>query len=107
MTAIRKNYRGNWEACSTFPMPELGVDKLLDITTTKTYSGELTTRVIVNTKEGQFVTHMMYQDFAQHYIVSNYKCTEKKVREQHALALSELDLIKALAVSHYAKQAAA
>jgi hypothetical protein len=100
-TSIRKNYRGNWKAETHIDMPELGVDKFLEITTTKQYKG-LTTTTTVNTREGYFVTHTMYQDFSTTF-VSGDRCTEKNVRKQHERILSQLEQIKALAVAHYAK----
>jgi hypothetical protein len=107
-TSIRKNYRGNWEAETHIDMPELGVDKFLDITTTKRYSGNLVTTASVHTRDGYFVTHMMYQDFNTNYLTSGDRCTEKNVRKQHDLAIYQcLGAIKALAIAHYAKKAAA
>lgn len=106
-TTVHKNYRKNWEAETQVEMPELGLNKFLDITTTKRYSGHLVTTVSVCTSERGMVTHMVYQDFNIRFIVSGDRCTKANVTKQHKSAVSQLNYLKLLALAHYKKEAVA
>jgi hypothetical protein len=102
-TIVQKNYRKDWEAETRVEMPELGLNKFLDITTTKRYSGNLVTTASVCTSEGGMDTHMMYQDFNIRFTVSGDRCTKANVSKQHKYAVSQLNFIKLLALAHYKK----
>ena len=99
MTFIRKDAHKNWRATDEI---DLGNDRVLTITTSKNYSGNLNTNASVATKEGNFLTHVMYQDFS-HTIFCRHpsRITSNVVEGQHGEAMAMLESIKSAVNAHY------
>ena len=79
-TYISKDWAKNWVAKTVLDLD----DREVSITTRKTSNGLLSTMVSVGTRDGSFVSHMMYQDFMRTYISTACKrITSKVVEKQH------------------------
>ena len=78
---IYKSQFAGWKAETQVDLED---KKVLTIVTMKRASGALTTTASVGTKEGMFVTHMMYQDFNK-TINSSFpkRVTQKLIEAQH------------------------
>lgn len=100
-TFVRKG-RDGWEAKSEI---QLDNDRVLSIKTSKGAYGGLTTWAGVSVRDGNFLTHIMYQDFSKTIIKSNpSRVTAKVVEAQHALI--NLDEVLAMVEQHYSKETA-
>jgi hypothetical protein len=103
-TRISKGREG-FEALTTVAMPEIGPDYQLRIQTSKRYSGGVTTmasmvKVSKDTGTGfSGFSFQMFGDFSQPVKVNGValkaaRCTENNVREQHSIALRQLETIQ-------------
>lgn len=101
-TRIRKGVYG-WCAETEIKMPELGDNRVLDITTMKRSSGALVTTATVNIRDGMWVTHRVFEDFQTTLDQSRVRCTEAAVRAQHERALARLSEVKGRACIHYSR----
>lgn len=85
-TLINKDYRNNWKA-ETVTM--LNGKLQLSIRTSKASDGALHTCASVGRVEGDFISHMIYQDFFKTLSYVHHKrVTAKVVEQQH----SEVDV---------------
>ena len=103
ITTITKDIRGSWRAEDKF---DLTVLRVLTITTSKVHNGDLVTRATVSTRDGSFLSHVMFQDFSQCMKASKVRCTSKAVAAQHGEAVSKLDELCESVAAHYAKESA-
>jgi hypothetical protein len=88
LTSVRRDQSGNWRASNIM---SLGNSYEFSITTYKNVSrGLLMTSVSVGKKDGGFITHTMYQDYAKTVFMVKCRVTSKAVEEQHAEALKML-----------------
>ena len=79
-TYISKDWSKNWVAKTTIDLD----NREVSITTRKTSNGLLNTIVSVGTREGMFVSHILYQDFMRTYIsTACNRITSKVVEKQH------------------------
>ena len=111
MTTMKKDIRNGWRAEDSFPLGE-GMDgktlcpRTLDITTSKNYNGKLVTSAMCSLRNNGFTCHAFGfgggGDFRETIIADAVSCTEKTVAAQHALAMQQIDAIKARAVAFYA-----
>lgn len=92
-TRVSKSIRGKWGAKSELMLTDT---IQLSISTHAVHSGELITSASVGHLEGNFVSHMMYQDYSKTISRSNpARCTAKWVENQHTTALSHLEHVLA------------
>jgi hypothetical protein len=103
-THIRKDIRGNWRAEDSINLA--AANRVLQITTSKVDGGLVVTRATVSTRDGGFLSHMVYQDFSQRLMTAQVRCTEKNVTAQHAAAVAKLAEIKEAVTAWYAKEEA-
>jgi hypothetical protein len=99
MTTICKDVRGNWRAEDNV---DLVAAKVLTITTNKVSDGSIVTRASVSTKDGAFMSHMVYRDFSQCIKISKDRCTAKNVNAQHEAAMAKLPEIQEAVTAWYA-----
>ena len=100
-TLVRKGHNG-WVAKSEI---QLDNNRVLSIETSKGYYGGLRTWASVAVRDGDFLSHRLYQDFSKGIITSNpSRVTAKVVEAQHALI--NLDEVLAMVEQHYSKEIA-
>ena len=100
-TLVRKG-RDGWEAKSEI---QLDNDRVLSIRTSKGSYGGLTTWASVSVRDGDFLSHRLFQDFSKNIIKTNpSRVTAKVVEAQHALI--NLDEVLAMVEQHYSKEIA-
>ena len=100
-TTVRKG-RDGWAAESRV---DLGNGRVLTVKTSKGAYGGLTTWASVSVRDGDFLSHRLYQDFSKGIITSNpSRVTAKVVEAQHALI--NLDEVLAMVEQHYSKEIA-
>ncbi len=99
MTAVTKSSHGEWRAEDK----EMLNDTLeLSITTMRRSNGRVATTATVGRREGEFITHRMYQDYnVSLWAVVYTRVTRKVVEEQHKSILKELVAIRQRARDHY------
>ena len=96
---VSKDMRGAWRAENVI---ELGNNRILTISTHKTFSGNLVTTATVGKREGAFVSHMMFTDFSKQCALSKpARTTSKVVAEQHGNVMALKDDIVREAVAFY------
>jgi hypothetical protein len=100
MTFTSKDIRGNWRAEDSINLAPAG--KVLQIVTNKTSDGTIVTRATVSTRDGGFLSHMMFQDFSQRLMTAKIRCTEKNVSAQHADAMARLAEVQSAVTAWYA-----
>lgn len=101
-TFVCKNMHGNWQATS---VELIAKDLQLKISTHKVYSGAVVTTATVGKIEGNFVSHVMFQDFSKTLSNSRYgRATAKVVEQQHAEEMKHYASIKTEALAHYSKE---
>ena len=103
MTTVAKDIRGSWAAED---MIELTASTVLIVDTHKIYDGKIVTRAAVHTRDGDFITHVMFQDYSKQLTVSKVRCTEKNVAAQHAEAMLQIDDVRGAINLHYTAKAA-
>ena len=97
-THIQKG-RDGWKATSRI---ELDNGRVLTIQTSKGSYGGLTTWASVAVRDGDFLSHRLYQDFSKTIIKTMpSRVTAKVVEAQHALI--DLDNVKAMVEQHYSE----
>ena len=90
-TYIKKDYRGNWRASTEVVVDD---NRVATITTSKSSYGLLTTHVSVGKRDGDFISHMMFQDYSKTVKSSQPKrVTEKLVSAQHDEVLADIDWV--------------
>ena len=99
MTTICKDVRGNWRAEYNL---DLAAAKVLQISTHKVNDGSIVTRASVSTRDGAFLSHMVYRDFSQCIKTSMDRCTAKNVNAQHEAAMAKLPEIQEAVTAWYA-----
>ena len=88
-TTIRKNMHGQWVAKSYVT---IGGNHVLTLTTSRTYSGYVTSNASVSEHKDGVQTHMMYQDYSRQLMKQKYpRVTAKVVETQHMMALGDMD----------------
>lgn len=98
MTTVQKGLRGTWEAQDHI---ELGNDRVLRISTHKVSDGTLVTTATVQIRDGNFLSHRMFQDFSQRMMTADARCTEKNVAAQHAECMKKVDELKEAVTAWY------
>jgi hypothetical protein len=99
MTTICKDVRGAWRAEDNL---DLAASKVLQISTHKVSNGAIVTRASVSTRDGAFLSHMVYRDFSQCIKISKDRCTAKNVNAQHEAAMAKLPEIQEAVTAWYA-----
>jgi hypothetical protein len=100
-TRIKKDIRNMWKAESVAMITE---DLQLSVTTRKMSNGELVTNASVSKLEGNFHSHVMYQDFSRRVRVTSPKrVTSKVVEAQHALV--DFEQVAVIALGFYGIEA--
>lgn len=99
-THLRKTTAG-WKA-STYVDFNPALHQKLKISTYKSDRGLLTT-ASVHVCEDTTESFVIFQDFLERVRLSNARCTEKSVRDQHHAAIMELGDILERARMHYRK----
>lgn len=115
-TTVEKKDKG-WEAKTIVPLPGIiekdyraGVEgpapAQLEITTSKHYNGGISAHATVVYKTAYGFRHAISfgtdGDFSRPVMTDKAaRCTEKKVREFHATALSHMDTILSAVMDHY------
>lgn len=100
-TLVRKGHNG-WRAKSEI---QLDNNRVLSIETSKGSYGGLTTWASVSVRDGDFLSHRLFQDFSKNIIKTNpSRVTAKVVEAQHALI--NLDEVLAMVEQHYSKETA-
>jgi hypothetical protein len=88
-TKITKNMHGQWVATSYVT---IGGNHVLTLTTTRTYSGYVTSNASVSEHKDGVQTHMIYQDYSKQLMKEKYaRVTSKVVETQHMMALGDMD----------------
>lgn len=99
-TTIRKNTRGLWEARSEMRLDPKD-NRVLQVVTGKDHTGRLRTFASVARKEGSFLHHHIFQDYAEIvFSVGAKRVTESVVRAQHESI--DLESLVERAKAHYA-----
>ena len=99
---LRKTTAG-WKASTDVDFNP-ALNQQLRIATYKSDRGLLTTASVHVCKDGM-TSFAIFKDFMERVRLSNARCTEKTVRDQHHAAIMELGDILARAHAHYAKGA--
>jgi len=97
-TRIEKNLRGDWSAETVVPYRD---NLKLRVVTMRRSSGRLETFVSAITEERGMWTHRLYGDFSALIESETVRVTERRVREQHARAMSRVDDMVYSADLHY------
>jgi hypothetical protein len=97
-TYLSRDFRKAWRAETKI---KFGEGWQLDLTTRKNDNGEIVTSASVARVEGGFATHRMFADYSRNVFRITARCTEKVIRERHAIAIDMLDTIIADVRSHY------
>ena len=88
--SIYKSESG-WRAKTVIDAPQLGAGKVAVIETRKLTGGMLSSTASVQTDlGGGCLSHVMLEDLSMTIRALNIKCTEKQVRDLHAIALDSL-----------------
>lgn len=100
---VSKDYRGNWRAATTIQLMPLSSKRSLDITTSKSCSGDVSTTASVSVvDEDNCKTHAIFDDYhtnmMRHYIK---RCTSKAIEDAHVKALDKFDVILQQVEIHY------
>lgn len=98
-TKVFKDIRGNWQAQTEVPFSG---DLFIRVYTMKRYDGSIVTSVTGNTRTAYGFVHSCPGDFSKLAISSGGRCTEKKVKEQQAAALTQLPAILNEVTAFYA-----
>jgi hypothetical protein len=97
-----KNFRKEWEEKSRITFPDS--NRVINITTSKNSRGALTTSASVCHINGDFESHMLYQDFSETVKLSQPgRVTEKVVTEQHAGVMAKVNEIIDKVAAYYLK----
>lgn len=110
---MNTNYTRDRDGHKATTLVDLGNQRELQITTSKSSSGPLTTRASVHQIEGNTRRHIFgfggtRGDFSKQISCSfPARVTANAVREQHERCLVQLDEIKQAIQAHYEAQAAA
>ena len=100
-----KDLRGNWTCEDEVALPD---NRVLKISTHKTWGGHLVTSAIVGKHEHGGFSYTMYQDYSERMISTDYpRVTSKVVDTQHAEAMEQIDRVIASAIAYYAAKEAA
>lgn len=95
--------RDGWEARSLFDMDN---GRVLILDTHKT-TGGVVQHAMVNkrTMDGMGFEWDIFGDFSKRTVLKGLRCTEKTIREQHALALAGIEATTETALAYYAAKA--
>lgn len=98
--------REGFEAETVFTL-DAAAHRILIVTTCKIQGGMVSRFCVMVDKGDHFRTWDMFGDYSQRLQYNGSRCTEKTVRELHALALGVVDQHLTQAAAHYAKKASA
>ena len=85
---------------------DLDNSRLVTISTMKRSSGLLVTFASVGTRNGDFISSIMFQDFTKNLASQKVRVTEKAVRLQHQQALDGIESLLAEIEDFYSKETA-
>lgn len=102
---IARDFRNAWSAVDEM---ELGNNLRLTVRTSRVSSGAVATTAQVGRIEGDFVSHVMYQDYHAALQCSRpARVTKNAIVNQHMLVIADLDGIRKAALEHYSKESVA
>ena len=82
MTKVYKNIRGNWTAETRVEF-DAATNRYIEFTTSKTFSGNITTTASVMVIKDNIKTMVLYGDYHKQLASAKFRATEKTVKEFH------------------------
>ena len=102
-TDIRKDIRDGWRAETIVPVKD---NQELRITTSKGYSGLITSFATIGYREGSSWSTTLFEDYSEAVIREKARATQAVIVAQHDRALALVPDILKRVEAHYRKRAA-
>lgn len=84
-------FHKSWVAETSVSFTE---NTIIIVRTSKTHSGALVTQATRYVVDGNIISYVAFSDFSKRYSISNLRCTEKNITNQHQSVISDIEKIK-------------